>query len=275
VRRISNDEITVDLNSVEVNGQRYSVVSQETSVDADRRDSVGANRRTGEYVGGGAALGAIIGAIVGGGKGAAIGAGAGAAAGAGTQVLTRGRNVAVPSESLLTFNLQEPLRVGTAQNMFSRDGHWYREGYGVNPSAAFTRGLQDGRSDAQRNREDSWRPNQYANVQDRRDYTAGYTQGYEESQTASNRSGTYGLDSSRPHANINIGRDNNVNWWAPGNVRLYVQEDSRAPRFFAEGQSGHQSAPWISNGHLYVFVMRDVRGNEVTREQLDLRGRRY
>src|ERR1041385_2390599 len=156
VRRISNDEITVDLDSVEVNGQRYSVVSQETSVDADRRDSVGANRRTGEYVGGGAALGAIIGAIVGGGKGAAIGAGAGAAAGAGTQVLTRGRNVAVPSESLLTFKWQEPLRVGTAQNMFSRDGHWYREGYGVNPSAAFTRGLQDGRSDAQRNREDSW-----------------------------------------------------------------------------------------------------------------------
>jgi hypothetical protein len=65
-------------------------------------------------VGGGAVLGAIIGGIAGGGKGAAIGAGAGSAAGAGVQVLTRGQQVKVPSETLLEFRLQQPVTI-TAQ----------------------------------------------------------------------------------------------------------------------------------------------------------------
>ena len=56
-------------------------------------------------------MGAIIGAIAGGGKGAAIGAGAGAGAGALTQVLTKGRSIKVPVESVLTFRLARPLRV--------------------------------------------------------------------------------------------------------------------------------------------------------------------
>ena len=59
----------------------------------------------------GATAGAIIGGIAGGGKGAAIGAASGAGAGAATQVLTRGSAVRVPAESLLTFRLDEPLRV--------------------------------------------------------------------------------------------------------------------------------------------------------------------
>src|SRR6266404_6245546 len=52
-----------------------------------RRDGVGGNKRTGQFVGTGAVLGAIIGAIAGGGKGAAIGAVAGAGAGAGAQII--------------------------------------------------------------------------------------------------------------------------------------------------------------------------------------------
>jgi hypothetical protein len=70
---------------------------------------VGANRRTAEMVGGGAVLGTLLGAIAGGGKGAAIGAAAGAAAGAGVQVLTRGKTVRVPAESVLTFRLDQPV----------------------------------------------------------------------------------------------------------------------------------------------------------------------
>ncbi len=68
------------------------------------------NKRSGKYMGGGAALGAIIGAIAGGGKGAAIGAASGAGAGAATQILTRG-SVKVPAETLLTFKLDAPLRL--------------------------------------------------------------------------------------------------------------------------------------------------------------------
>src|SRR5205823_13030320 len=96
VRRVSNNELALDLDSVMINGERYGIETEENIVGSQRNQGLGANQRTGEYVGGGAVLGAIIGAIAGGGKGAAIGAGAGAAAGAGAQVLTRGRNVRVP-----------------------------------------------------------------------------------------------------------------------------------------------------------------------------------
>jgi hypothetical protein len=56
-------------------------------------------------------LGAIIGGIAGGGKGAAIGAAAGGGAGAGVQILTKGQQVKVPSETLLEFRLQQPVTV--------------------------------------------------------------------------------------------------------------------------------------------------------------------
>jgi hypothetical protein len=55
--------------------------------------------------------GAIIGAIAGGGKGAAIGAAAGGGTGAAVQVLTKGPQVKVPSETLLEFRLQQPVTV--------------------------------------------------------------------------------------------------------------------------------------------------------------------
>ena len=87
----------------------------ENAVSSKEKQGVGANKRTGKYVGGGAAVGAIIGAIAGGGKGAAIGAGVGAGAGAGAQILTKGKSVNVPAESLLTYRLRQPLRAAAAQ----------------------------------------------------------------------------------------------------------------------------------------------------------------
>src|SRR6185369_14464069 len=69
---------------------------------------IGKNKRTGEYIGGGAVLGTLLGAIAGGGKGAAIGAAAGAAAGGTAQVLTRGKEVKIPAESNLRFRLDNP-----------------------------------------------------------------------------------------------------------------------------------------------------------------------
>jgi hypothetical protein len=127
VKTVSNNELALDLDVVTVNGQRYGIAADDSTVNGERRDGIGTNQRTGEYVGGGALLGAIIGAIAGGGKGAAIGAGAGAAAGAGTQVLTRGRSVSVPAESLLTFRLDQPLQMGMAEGVTTRDGRRYRD----------------------------------------------------------------------------------------------------------------------------------------------------
>ena len=91
-RKMSNNEVALDLDSLTVNGQRFGVESASASVQSNSGTGLGVNKRTGEYVGGGALLGAIIGAIAGGGKGAAIGAGVGAAGGAGAQVLTYRRN---------------------------------------------------------------------------------------------------------------------------------------------------------------------------------------
>lgn len=56
-------------------------------------------------------IGAAIGAIAGGGKGAAIGAGVGAGAGTAGVMSTRGEAASIPSESILTFALTQPIEV--------------------------------------------------------------------------------------------------------------------------------------------------------------------
>jgi len=127
VKKASNKDLTLDLESVNVNGQRYAVTAGVSSLSSGQWDGIGKNKRTAEFIGGGAALGAIIGAIAGGGKGAAIGAAVGAGGGAGTQVLTRGKTVKIPAESLLTFRLEQPLQTGAADNGFTRNGlHYHR-----------------------------------------------------------------------------------------------------------------------------------------------------
>jgi hypothetical protein len=221
VRKVSDKEVALDLDSVKVNGQRYSIQGESsTNVRSEKKEGIGVNKRTGKYVGGGAALGAIIGAIAGGGKGAAIGAGAGAAAGAGAQVLTRGSSVKVPAESLVTFRLEQPLRAGIADDGYTANGIHYHRGY---------------------------------------------------SDTANRFKPGYSSDG---RSTINIGRDKNVNWQGPNNSTVYVQVDDEVPKLFASGTSGTQAAPWITSGHLYVFVLRDAYGNEVARDEQDLRSNR-
>jgi hypothetical protein len=105
-----NGDITLDVDSISVGGRRYRVSTEDQELE-NRRDGVGGNKRTGQFVGGGAVFGAIIGAIAGGGKGAAIGAVAGAGAGAGAQIITQGKEVHVPAETVLHFRLDRPLRL--------------------------------------------------------------------------------------------------------------------------------------------------------------------
>ncbi len=106
----SNGDLTLDVDSVTVAGRRYQVSTEDQKLEG-HADGVGANQRTGQYVGGGAILGAVIGAIAGGGKGAAIGAVAGAGAGAGTEIITQGKEVHVPAETVLRFRLNQPLHL--------------------------------------------------------------------------------------------------------------------------------------------------------------------
>jgi hypothetical protein len=96
-------EMVLDIQSITVDGRRYVVSTKDLTLESDT--GIGKNKRTAETIGGGAALGTIIGAIAGGAKGAAIGVLVGAAGGAGAQVLTRGRDVRVPAETVLEFRL--------------------------------------------------------------------------------------------------------------------------------------------------------------------------
>jgi hypothetical protein len=101
-----SSELMLELTRMVIDGHDYPVVSSDYTLQGKGR-----GKNTAEKVGGGAALGAIIGAIAGGGKGAAIGAGVGAGAGGAVQVLTRGQQVKIPSETLLEFRLQQPVTV--------------------------------------------------------------------------------------------------------------------------------------------------------------------
>jgi hypothetical protein len=94
--------LTLDLMQIQVNGRMVDINTEEVSQASNSRGA-----KTAKVVGGTAALGAIIGAIAGGGRGAAIGAASGAAVGGGVQVLTKGQRVRIPSETRLTFTLQQ------------------------------------------------------------------------------------------------------------------------------------------------------------------------
>jgi len=106
-----NSELTVELTMLDINGKSYDIATNQWD-----RKGTGRGKRTAATVGGGAALGAIIGGIAGGGKGAAIGAGAGAAAGTGVQGVTKGQKIELPSETVLDFELAQPVTVTPAAN---------------------------------------------------------------------------------------------------------------------------------------------------------------
>ncbi len=96
--------LTLDLVSLNVNGRDVEVNTSNVSQQSSSRGA-----RSGKVIGGATALGAIIGAVAGGGKGAAIGAASGAGAGTAAEVMTKGQRVRIPSETRLSFTLQQPV----------------------------------------------------------------------------------------------------------------------------------------------------------------------
>ena len=99
-------QIGLVLTKVTAGGKTYGLKTAAVSKQGASRGV-----RTAETVGGGAAAGALIGGLAGGGKGAAIGGAVGAGAGAGVQAVTKGEQVKFPSETMLDFELQEPVTV--------------------------------------------------------------------------------------------------------------------------------------------------------------------
>jgi hypothetical protein len=99
-------ELALSLQSIKVNGRAVEMNTQTVSRESDSQGS-----QTAKRAGVGAVVGAGLGAVFGGGKGAATGAAVGGAAGAGTQAVTKGRTVRIPSETRLTFVLDTPVRI--------------------------------------------------------------------------------------------------------------------------------------------------------------------
>jgi hypothetical protein len=99
--------LTVRLTELQTSGgQRIAINSDTYGVSAQstkKKDAV--------KVGIASGVGAAIGAIAGGGDGAAKGAGIGAGAGTGAVLATRGDPAVIPSESVLTFSLNEAVTI--------------------------------------------------------------------------------------------------------------------------------------------------------------------
>lgn len=106
-RVMGKSELSLELTGVRmVNGRIQPVVT-----GAYQQAGKSRTKQTIEHSAIGAVLGAVIGGVAGGGGGAAKGAGIGAAAGAGVTVITHGQQVKIPSETLLQFQLAQPITV--------------------------------------------------------------------------------------------------------------------------------------------------------------------
>jgi len=99
-------DLVIELTSLRMNGKSYQISSDRWSKQGSAR-----GKATAAKVGGGAAVGAILGGIFGGGKGAAIGAAAGAGAGTGVSAATKGQQIVLKPETVLSFQLQSPVTV--------------------------------------------------------------------------------------------------------------------------------------------------------------------
>jgi hypothetical protein len=104
-------QLRLELTALVVNGQTVPIVTGDYELTGKSRGASTAKRTVG-----GAAVGSIIGAIAGGGEGAAIGAGVGASAGAASEIITKGDQVKVPSETLIEFNLLQDVSIPVRGN---------------------------------------------------------------------------------------------------------------------------------------------------------------
>jgi hypothetical protein len=98
--------LQVRLDSINRNGSELPVRAAMKTFSVK-----GKGKRTAVMTGGGAALGGIIGGLAGGGKGAAIGLAAGGGAGAGGAAFTGNKDIVLPAESVVSFELSQSLEI--------------------------------------------------------------------------------------------------------------------------------------------------------------------
>jgi hypothetical protein len=98
--------LAIRLDSVSADGRTYPVRTSHVE-----RVEQGKGKRSAVMTGGGAGLGALIGGLAGGGKGALVGGLVGGGGGAAGSAFTGNKDLVIPAESILTFDLERSLTV--------------------------------------------------------------------------------------------------------------------------------------------------------------------
>lgn len=109
-RMSGGGELVLELTDIVINGTAYPLLTSDYTVRSE-----GKGKKTAGKILGGAGLGALIGGLAGGGTGAAIGVAAGAAGGTALSAAGKGKQVVIPSESLIEFRLQQPASLPVAR----------------------------------------------------------------------------------------------------------------------------------------------------------------
>jgi hypothetical protein len=99
-------KMSLKLTQVQAAARNFEIETNTLAMEAE-----GTTKRDAGRIGGAAAIGAVIGAIAGGGSGAATGAAIGGGVGVGGTVLTKGKEVTLDVETLLSFKLLKPVQI--------------------------------------------------------------------------------------------------------------------------------------------------------------------
>ncbi len=105
-KMMGKSELRLELTGIDINNRVIPIVTSDYQLAAKSRST-----QTAQRMGIGVGVGALIGAIAAGGKGAAIGAAVGAGGAGALQVMTKGPQVHIPSETELDFTLAQPFTV--------------------------------------------------------------------------------------------------------------------------------------------------------------------
>jgi len=99
-------ELQIDLASIDYQGKSFPVTANLYDLSGSSR-----GKDSTKKIVGGAIIGGVLGGVLGGGKGAVIGATIGGGAGTAVQIATKGKQVRVPSETKLGFELKQPITI--------------------------------------------------------------------------------------------------------------------------------------------------------------------
>jgi hypothetical protein len=124
VRRLPDNEMVLDLDSVTVNGERFGLDTAAYAIESESNCLGATNKRTIEYAGN-PMLATFLTGMTSSAGGTETATGACIAAGTGSRLMTRGSSIEVPANSLLTFRLVQPLRTGVSDNGYMRAGVHY------------------------------------------------------------------------------------------------------------------------------------------------------